>query len=74
MDRQGQILMPPDYCHGGIIIFFFFFLAGGGGGGGGGGGARWMDRRTGSKAQTNLPLQLFRSWGHNNALMNKLCP
>ena len=20
MDRQGQILMPPDYCHGGIKI------------------------------------------------------
>ena len=26
------------------------------------------------QAQTNLPLQLLRSWGHNNALMYKLCP
>ena len=43
------------------IIFFW----GGGGGGGGGGGVRGrrMDRQTGPKAQTNLPLQLLRSWG-----------
>ena len=44
MDRQGQILMPPDYCHRGHkkIFFFFFFFFGGGGGGGGvlAGGAR----------------------------------
>ena len=26
------------------------------------------------QAQTNLPLHLLQSWGHNNALMYKLCP
>ena len=30
----------------------------------------WADEQT----QTNLPLQLHRSLGHNNALMYKLCP
>ena len=44
---------------------------GGGGGGGGGGG---VDGLTDVQAQTNLPLQLLWSWGHNNALMCKLCP
>ena len=29
----------------------------------------WSDEQ----AQTNLPLQLFRNWWHNNALMYKLC-
>ena len=29
---------------------------------------------TDEQAQTNLPFQLLRSWGHNNALMYKLCP
>ena len=45
---------------------FFFF----GGGGVGGGVDGWTDEQ----AQTNLPLQLLRSWGHNNAFMYKLCP
>ena len=44
---------------------------GGRGGGGVGGG---VDGWTDELAQTNLPLQLLRSWGHNNALMCKLCP
>ena len=26
------------------------------------------------QAQTNLSLQLLRSWGHNNAFMYTLCP
>ena len=30
----------------------------------------WTDEQ----ANINLPLQLLRSWGHNNALMYKLCP
>ena len=46
-------------------FFWFFFLGGGGGG---------VDGWTDEKAQTNLPLQLLRCWGHNNALMYKLCP
>ena len=34
-----------------------------------------MDGWTDEQAKTNLPLQLLRSWGHNNALiMYKLCP
>ena len=33
-----------------------------------------VDGWTDKQAQTNLPLQLLRSWGHNNALMYKLCP
>ena len=37
------------------------------GGGGGGGGWGGVDGRTDEQAQTNLPLQLLRSWGHNNA-------
>ena len=43
-------------------IFFF-------GGGGGGRGRGWggIDGRTDEEAQTNLPLQLLRSWGHYNA-------
>ena len=32
---------------------------------GDGGGGRWTDRD--KQEQTNLPLQLLRSWGHNNA-------
>ena len=41
---------------------------GGGGGGGGRVGKFWVgvDGRTDKHAQTNLPLQLLRSWGHNN--------
>ena len=50
--------------------FFFFF----GGGGGLGGGLGVVDGWTIAKAQTILPLQLLQSWGHNNALMYKLCP
>ena len=38
-----------------------------------GGGGR-VDGWTDEQAQTNLPLQLLRSWGHNNALMYKLYP
>ena len=34
------------------------------------GGGEWggvgVDGRTDEQAQTNLPLQLLRSWGHNN--------
>ena len=41
-------------------IFFFFW---GGGGRGLGGGGR-VDGRTDKQAQTNLSLQLLRSWGH----------
>ena len=26
---------------------------------------RWTDRRTDDQAQSNMPLQLFQSWGHN---------
>ena len=33
-----------------------------------------VDGWTDKQAQTNLPLQLLRSWGQNNALMYKLCP
>ena len=33
-----------------------------------------VDGWTAEQAQTNLPLQLLRSWGHNNALRYKLCP
>ena len=33
-----------------------------------------VDVWTVEQAQTNLHLQLLRSWGHNNALMYKLCP
>ena len=33
-----------------------------------------VDGLTAEQAQTSLPLQLLRSWGHNNALMYKLCP
>ena len=46
----------------------FFWLGGGGGGGGGG----RVIGQTDKQAQTNLPLQLLRSWGHNNALMYQL--
>ena len=56
-----------------------FFGGGGGGvegggvgGEGGAGAGRWMNR--GTQSQTNLPLHCFGSWGHNNALMYKLCP
>ena len=39
-------------------------------------GAGWgvVDGWTVERAQTNLPVQFLRSWGHNNALMYKLCP
>ena len=40
----------------------------------GGGGVGRVDRWAVEQAQTNLPLQFLRSWGHNNALMYKLCP
>ena len=62
--------------------FFFtknpnlFLCVGGGGGGGkdeggwGGGVDGWSD----VLAQTNLPLQLLRSLGLNDALIYKLCP
>ena len=46
-------------------FFFVLFFFGGGGGGGRGGWARGVDGRTDGQAQTNLPLQLHRSWGHN---------
>ena len=36
---------------------------------GGGGVDGWTDEQ----ARTNLPLQLLRSWGHDNALMYMLC-
>ena len=36
-------------------------------------GGRGVDGWTDEQAQTNLPLQLLRSWGYNNALMYKLC-
>ena len=56
--------------------FKIFFLRGGGWGRGAvGRGARVSDfipQRTDEQAQTNLPLQLLRSWGHNNALIYKL--
>ena len=70
--------------------FVFLFGGDGGGeaGGGGGlltkleskiffwGGRVWggVDGWTDEQAQTNLPLQLLRSLGHNNVLMCKLCP
>ena len=33
-----------------------------------------VDGWTDEQAQTNLPVQLRQSLGHNNALMYKLCP
>ena len=33
-----------------------------------------VDGWTVKQAQTHLSLQVLRSWGHNNALMFKLCP
>ena len=33
-----------------------------------------LDGWTDEQAQTNLLLQFLRSWGHNNALIRKLCP
>ena len=52
---------------GGARVCHFFTknpnLKGGGGGGWWGG----VDGQTDKQAQTNLPLQLLRSWGHNNA-------
>ena len=33
-----------------------------------------VDGWTIAQAQTILPLQLLQNWGHNNALMYKLCP
>ena len=44
-----------------------FFVRGMGVGWGGLGGG--VDGRTDEQAQSNLPLQFLRSWGHNNALM-----
>ena len=26
----------------------------------------WMDRRTDGQTQSNMPLQLYQSWGHND--------
>ena len=40
----------------------------------GGGGEGEVYGWTAEQAQTDLSLQLLRSWGHNNALMCKLCP
>ena len=37
-------------------------------------GGAGVDGWTDEQAQTNLPLQLLWSWGHNNALMYKLWP
>ena len=51
-----------------------FFGGGSGGGGGDGGCGGVVDGWTDKQAQTNLPLQLLPSWGHNNASMYKLCP
>ena len=53
-----------------------FFVLGGGAWWEGMGAGVWgeVDGCTDEQAQTNLPLQLLRSWGHNNALMYKLCP
>ena len=34
---------------------------------GGGGGVEGIDGQTDKQAQTNWPLHLLRSWGHNNA-------
>ena len=50
----------------------FFFWGGAGVGGGGGWLVGVLDGWTVQQAQTNLPLQLLRSWGHNKALMYKL--
>ena len=50
------------------------FFGGGGGGGDGRGEGEGLDGWTEEQSQTNLLLQLLRSWGHNNALMYKLCP
>ena len=49
-------------------------LRGEGGAGWGRGHGGEVDGWTDEQAQTNLPLQLLRSWRHNNALMYKLCP
>ena len=38
------------------------------------GAGKGVDGWTDEQSQTNLSLQLFRSYGHNNALMFKLCP
>ena len=63
-----------------MFVFLFFFSAGWGVEGGvgrgwaGSGGGAGVDGWTEEQAQTNLPIQLFRSWGHNNELMYKLCP
>ena len=70
-----DLYLQPTNLH-----FFFtktpkkiiFFLGGGGGVGRGEGGG--VDGWTDEQAQTNLPLQLLRSWGYNNAFMYKLCP
>ena len=52
-------------------FFFFSFLGGGGGGPGQGEAGMEVNGWTDKQAQTNLPLQLLRSWGHNNGLMYK---
>ena len=56
---------------------YFFFFGGGGMGDrvamGRGGVCEGKDGRADEQAQTILPLQLLRSWGHNKALMYKLC-
>ena len=46
---------------------------------GGGGWMGWglrggVDGWPDEQVQTNLPLQLLRSWGHTNASMYQLCP
>ena len=56
-------------------VFFFFWGGGAGGGHGRGEGGRgWVDGWTEEQSETNLPLHFLRCWGHNNALMYKLCP
>ena len=65
-----QLTQVSDVAHGPLV--FFFFGGGALGGVSGDGGA--VDGWTDEQAQTNLPLQLLRSCGHNNAFMYKLCP
>ena len=56
---------------GGIQIYKRKFGGVGWGEGAGGGVDGWTDEQV--KKKNNLPLQLLRSWGHDNALMYKLC-
>ena len=57
-----------------FFFLFFFFFGGGRGAVGEGWGGGMVDGWTVEQAQTNLPLQLLRSRGHNNTLMYNLCP